>query len=273
VTPLPIDLRPDEAAVRRMWTSIDDRLPPRRARWPLALALAGAAALAAVVAWPSPPRRSTPFPDGSAIAVDDARLELLEDGPQQRTFHLHEGRARFSAGGRRRWVIEAGTARIEAIATAFEVWRTGDVLAIRVERGDLMVRSPDLPDGIRRLGAGESLTLGEKAVEPAPAPSIDRPPPPPPPKPPARKHISVERLLADADDLRRAGRLAEAVEVLGRVARSPSDPLAGMAWFTRARLLLDLGRDAEAATDLERAIDAGLPPALEQRARARLEEL
>jgi len=84
---------------------------------------------------------------------------------------------------------------------------------------------------------------------------------------------TAQQLLSRADALRNRGELAAAVDELARVAGAPADPVVAIAWFTRARLLLELNRQAEAAIDLERAIAGGLPPALEARARARLAEL
>jgi tetratricopeptide (TPR) repeat protein len=80
-------------------------------------------------------------------------------------------------------------------------------------------------------------------------------------------------VLARADGLRRRGDLAGAALVLDQIAEAPADPLNAIARFTRARILIELGRRSEAAADLRRAIAAGLPPALEARARARLAEL
>ena len=84
---------------------------------------------------------------------------------------------------------------------------------------------------------------------------------------------SAQAALAEADELRRRGDLAGAVAVLGKIDAAPDDPLVAMAWFTRARISLELGQRAAAIGDLERAIAAGLPDALEARARARLDEL
>jgi transmembrane sensor len=277
VKPLPIEVRPSEAAVRRMWSAIEDRLErPRRARHGFAVAVgavAVVAAVAAVLVLVRVPMRPTPAPRELTLG-EGARVEVLASTSREVTVLLREGLARFDTRPGRRWIVEAGRVRIEVIETAFEVARDGEVVAITVERGELLVRSPELDDGVRRLTAGASLTLRpeERAVVPAPAPPVIEAPPPPARRTP-RKTPSVERILADADDLRRAGRLDEAVRVLGRVDATPEDPLAGIAWFTRARVLLELGRDTEAVKDLRRAIDAGLPPALEARARARLAEL
>jgi transmembrane sensor len=283
VKPLPIDVRVSEAATRRMWSAIEARLErPRRTRRGVLFAAGAVAMAAAALVWfmraPVRPARAAQ----ELTLGEGARVELVESTPREVTVVLREGRARFDTRPGRTWVVEAGRARIEAVETAFEVLRDGEVVAITVERGELLVRSPELSDGQQRLGAGASLTLRPEERAVVPVPVLPAPSPSPPPivdkraptrRAPERKVPSVERILADADDLRREGRLDDAVRMLGRVEASPDDPLAGIAWFTRARVLLDLDRDAEAVIDLRRAIDAGLPPALEARARARLAEL
>jgi hypothetical protein len=298
-----------------MWSAIEDRLEPARPRYRFVFLLAPIAA-AALLVWLARPHRSVePTLDTPTIAADsDARIELLESDAQQVTLQLHEGHASFHTGRDRRLVVEAGRARVEAapsridvIETSFQVYRSEETLRIVVERGELLVRSPDIADGVRRLAAGESLVLEAAPAVEAPADRGDRAstgtrpgsndgtnePSNDGPSGSADgsnggsnrtrgvhgergqrvEKVSVEELLGDADRLRRAGKLDEAVRVLALVAEAPDDPLAGMAWLTRARVLLELGRESEAAKDLARAIDAGLPPALEQRARTRLEEL
>lgn len=78
-------------------------------------------------------------------------------------------------------------------------------------------------------------------------------------------------LLAQADAERAAGRYAQAVLVLERLARDhPADPRAGLAIFTAARIEQDqLGHPRTAADALERALAQGLPEELREDARAR----
>ncbi len=65
----------------------------------------------------------------------------------------------------------------------------------------------------------------------------------------------VDDLLLAADVARLSGHPVEALPWLARVEHEhASDPRAVLATFTRGRLLMDLGRPAEAAQELERAI-------------------
>ena len=65
----------------------------------------------------------------------------------------------------------------------------------------------------------------------------------------------VEDLLLAADVARLSGHPAEALPLLGAVARDHArDPRAVLATFTRGRLLVELGRPAEGADELERAL-------------------
>lgn len=248
------------------------------------------------------------FDDGSRITVEPGtELESLTNSGTEHRVLLHRGRARFEVepGGPRRWIVEAGHASVEVIGTVFTVERAGGDVIVEVERGRVMVRSERLPEGLRILGAAErvrvegsgALSHGgadpgetadgeiEGAIEGAgeiegeretlggsiarseahgarggtPEVSVDE----------ARAR-SAAQLLAEADEARRAGHTARALELLAQASERTGESEAALASLTRARLLSTLHRDAEAAADLRRALDAALPPALEESARYRL---
>lgn len=308
-----VEVAPDEPTVQRMWEVIDDRLEPRprasRRRLVLGTLAIATVTTAIAMTLARPERRpdssltladgspvpreitaDTRFVDGSEIQLADAHLRLLENDARQVTFFLREGRARFSIppGGARRWIVETGPVRIEVVGTVFAVARHGGDLAVSVERGAVLVRGADVPDGVARLEAGDELRIAQPGrLASGGADPPDLPPPgsgPPPeashrPGPAAAASrakqpapLSVAALLAEADQHRRRGEPEEAIRALARAAEVPGDPLAGLAWFTRARVLLELDRPHEAVDDLRRAIASGLPAALEERARARLAE-
>jgi transmembrane sensor len=84
---------------------------------------------------------------------------------------------------------------------------------------------------------------------------------------------TAKALLARADEQRRNGAINAAIDTLARTSTMPTDDSTGLAWFTRAKLLAQLGRTSEAITDFERALAAGLPTELAARAQERIDEL
>lgn len=244
---------------------------------------------------------SVALDDGSTIAIaQGASLEPLENTAERFSLLLHAGTARFDVrpGGPRRWSIEAGLVTVEVVGTAFEVRREGGAVRVSVSRGRVLVRGESVPDRVRALGAGESIEIGAEDAELAAgeitddeiaagetgaaaelpggaevaegaSPIASR----------ARRADAVPAeaatpdvatLLAQADEARRAGRIDDALAGYAAAARHEGDPQAALASFTRGRLALDHGRAADAVTDLHRALALGLPPALEETARARL---
>lgn len=227
--------------------------------------------------------------DGSVIHLaPGASLEALENTGGRMQFMLRRGRARFSVqpGGPRRWTVEAGALSVEVVGTVFSVDRDGPTVRVAVERGRVLVRGDAVPDRVRALNVGESLQVPPAALA-ARAPAALTPPvaaraaPPSPviaaPARPApaggvAPAVSVTSLLAQADEARRAGRTDEALRRLSQASRRDGDPSAALASYTRGRLLLELRRFAEAARDLRQGLRQGLPPALDESARARLVE-
>lgn len=228
--------------------------------------------------------------DGSTIAIArGCALEPLENTAQRFSLLLRAGSARFDVrpGGPRRWTIEAGAVSVEVVGTAFEVRREGAEVQVSVERGRVLVRGDLVPDHVRSLGAGESIRVGAPMPEPAsrapaspvgdvgteamerPAPSVARATRAERPDSETSSD-DVALLLAEADEERRAGRIDAALDRLATAAAREGDPQAAIASFTRGRLALDHGRPTEAVRDLRRALVAGLPPVLEETARARL---
>jgi len=185
----------DEAALQRMWQAIDARaadaaagaspaVMPRRVRQSWPAAVAGLAAVAAIViVWvrgrdPGPLLRadgaaltavvapaegvSVPLSDGSTIALAaGARFAALESTGTSFLAVLQSGRGEFDIkpGGPRRWQIECGLATVEVLGTRFSCARNEDALDVTVSRGVVLVRGEKVPDRVRRLSAGQSLHL------------------------------------------------------------------------------------------------------------------
>ena len=186
-----------ERALQRVWRSIDERRSERRprplARRMLGLALAGLAIALGVVLGlalrtrdPGPlaladgrpfaavdasTRAMLALADGSSIRLwPGTRLEPLESSGTSFNLRLSRGEARFDvrAGGPRRWLVECGLASVEVVDTEFHCARGTNRLRVSVERGTALVRGDRVPDGIRWLGAGDSLELAETTAAAAP---------------------------------------------------------------------------------------------------------
>ena len=178
----------DEDEVNGLWRDIESRQQKASARralprwtWPVP----AVAALLAFLWWrpsPEPPAplaladesplpavldgavHTGPLPldDGSQLQLDrGAVLEVLRNDARELVTVLRKGRSTFDVrpGGERRWTIEAGLLRVQVIGTRFVVARDERSVRVQVERGVVLVRGAALPDGVRRLGAGESVSV------------------------------------------------------------------------------------------------------------------
>lgn len=205
----------------------------------------------------------------------------------------------------RRWIVDAGVARVEVLGTEFSVARQEGRVEVQVVRGRVRVTSGALERGERVLESGERLLVepvGPPALSTLLEPRFDLEPevtqepvarePAPNRRQPAREGRSQEprrahgsardpeppnapdpvaTLLERADAARAEGATEEAVEHLLEIASAyPEDLRAGLAAFTAARLLLDvLDQPAAGARALDLALSLGLAEALYEPARAR----
>lgn len=245
---------------------------------------------------PSQAAVSLPLSDGSELWVDKgAVLAPLDVSDRSVVLHLVRGRTRFAVrpGGPRRWVIEAGDASIEVVGTRFSVERDNRGVQVRVEEGNVLVRSSALPDGLVRLAAGEQVRV-PKATPPVtaavPSPSSATPvtatteiiedtaplelvaapsQPAPAPKrtatqrsqaPTAAPALDADALFAIADDARVGRDYRGAIEALDRVIREHrSDTRAKLAAFTIGRIRDEQFQDlAGASLAYESALALGL---------------
>ncbi len=218
----PVEL--DEVQVQRLWRGVqsrrarqDERLRQRPVRRVAAGALAVALGLLALLVWRGPvdsPHEvgpvlavggaeapthleaageapvAVPLSDGSRLTLEPgAKLEVLENSGRTFTTALRGGRTRFDVrpGGPRRWKVEAGPVAVEVVGTVFAVERSASAVVVEVEHGVVLVRGEGVPDHVRRLTAGERLTLAlpsSRTMHPPAAPSMDghvtAPPEPPP---------------------------------------------------------------------------------------------
>ncbi|HEY7372775.1 MAG TPA: FecR domain-containing protein [Polyangia bacterium] len=183
----------DEAAVSRMWQSIDSRFPRQRRRlsasiiFAPAIAVAAGVALVAFLRHDAGPLRlangnaivavNAPatglhlaLSDGSSVELGPgARFEPIESSASTFIAVLDQGDASFDVrpGGPRRWQIECGLATVEVVGTRFSCDRAPDRLHVGVERGVVLVRGERVPNRVRRLAAGESLDVFDARVAPS----------------------------------------------------------------------------------------------------------
>ncbi|MEQ9499067.1 MAG: FecR domain-containing protein [Deltaproteobacteria bacterium] len=263
-------LRPavDERFVADVWERIEST-PPRRSPLPL---LVGAVAIAAVGAFTllrtpeAPPvvaeaptiaaGRTTTLADGSRITLsDDAEFEVLVDDLHDFVLVLDGGVVRLDVRpSARRWIVDAGVAKIEVVGTRFSVERRDDRVDVEVERGAVQVSSRFL-DGDRRLEDGTRLTIQPPA--PASDAGVTKP----------KRVPSAAKLLEAADAARREGDDRRAVRALQRLLdEHPKSDEAGYAAFTLAAIAWETGETKRAIDNWERAIEAGLPESLERAA-------
>jgi transmembrane sensor len=269
------------------------------------LKLADGRPLEALEVVASSPAASTPLSDGSVIRVEpEARIEPLASSETQLVLRLTRGRAHFNVrpSGSRRWLVEAGLATIEVIGTEFTVDRSSDRVRVEVVHGLVLVRGNTLPDGVVRLGAGQSVEV-RAARTPEALPEETHPATEKSARSrgaapagrwrealtgggyrdayavlgaeglarEAQRSESADDLFDLADVARLSGHPAEAVIPLERLlslhAKSPRAPVAAL---TLGRIRLELKSPRAAAASLEQALRLGVPQGLEEDAFVRL---
>lgn len=228
--PPPVDELSDIAwarVERRLWTELDRAPvvadePPRsspdaRRRWPWLMVGAVAAAIVAVLAWPTP-RRPLTAPASRVVTTEaatevsygDAAITIAPRSAvvmQGQADHgvailLERGRATFAVAprvGRPPFVVLAGAVQVRVVGTRFTVTRSGDDARVDVAHGEVEVvawgRREVLLDGASWSSDGVREAAGERPVTipnpggvaaahfspsvPAPAQAPSRPSPPP----------------------------------------------------------------------------------------------
>lgn len=323
-----------EARVHRLWTGVETRLRagPRRPRWRFAAVVATVAVVATGAALIGPRVSNAPMTasawqnaklvtgsdamdvaldDGSRIRLDSSTaLQVTESETRSVRLRLQHGRVLCDVKHEpeRAFHVHAAGVDVRVVGTRFSVAVDDTALEtkvqVHVERGAVEVRSPNKPDQVRRLTAGETWSITtRKQIEPlpesapaasAPAPTgaVALPEPASPPTPvtsgaaprgpnganevePTVETGSAKQLLELAGDARRAGhaeRAAAAYEALLR--RFPGDSRAGLAAFELGRLRMDrLGDNAGAVQALSRAIQLAPGSGMQEDALARLTQL
>ena len=163
---------------RALWRSVGprpqaqpvERRRPHRMRW----AMAAAAALAMLVAWPEAWLRlqadhrsthvvqSVNLPDGSRAVLDADSAIAVRFDAHAREIELLRGRAWFevSPDAQRRFSVRAGNGLVEDISTAFSVARSDGRVETQVGQGRVRVASP-VDGGWTYLQVGQRAVYGE----------------------------------------------------------------------------------------------------------------
>lgn len=290
------DETPDDETVERLWEATRGKLRPARPAWQRVALPATMVAVAATVLvllfvrpWRAPELlvradgqplstmiATTPqvvaLSDGTTIELETgARLEPMAERPGFASFRLDAGRARFAVptSTSRRWSLDGGIAVIDFGGAAFAAWRQDGELEVRVFTGEVTLRGKAVPNGEKRLVAGESLSLGNSHAPPPPPVIAPVPPPAEPPSEPAPRRVldkdtaahrplprlAANQARADWRALADQARFAEAYAQLG--ATGVSEASARSASMDELLMLADVARRAghpqEAIPVLERA--------------------
>jgi transmembrane sensor len=224
--------------------------------------------------------------DSRIRTTAEGELEVLENSQARFSLHLVRGAARFEVtpGTGRQWRVETGQVSVEVVGTIFVVARDEANVRVAVERGVVVVRGARVPDGVRRLAAGEHLEVGPPKDAPGPQAAEALPSPPrikprtsstqPPAIAPARPQ-SVESpasLLSAADLARLEEKPEQAVSMLrALVERWPESAEAPLAAFTAANLLVEAGQIDAAHDWYQRALELRLEEPLAEAARRALD--
>ncbi len=198
------------------------------------------------------------FSDGSSIVALAAgtQLEPLAISGTDVVLHLVEGSVliQVNKGGPRRWRVEAGALSVEVVGTTFEVSRRRDRSRVSVSEGVVLVRGASIPDGIRKVAAGEHVEVVAQAAKEGLAPRLDLPSDqtaqPPDSTPAKRASRELQPAAADLmdqfDKARAEGKWGSAqVALESLLRRFPSDPQVGLAAYQLAILKQRRGAPAE----------------------------
>jgi hypothetical protein len=205
----------------------------------------------------SPDQRTVRFRDGSTLLGSPGTvLEPLALTGQKVVLRLAWGRVDVHVveGGSRSWAIEAGTLSVEVVGTRFTVDRGPRGAKVRVREGVVLVRSPELEDGVERLARGEEVTLADPSTKLASPKSLEHPSEP----------ADVEALLREADQARLSGDLSGARDALETMLDQHSDdPRAALAAYQLALVREQQGESGSAvvaafASACERAFGGSL---------------
>lgn len=117
-------------------------------------------------------QRTITLPDDSKVMLNTATRLRVDYGKQQRRVVLLRGEAWFavSRDPTRPFTVDAGSARVTALGTAFNIYRDGGTADITVTEGVVRVTELDAPGGrpaqTETLYANQQVTAGAGGLQP-----------------------------------------------------------------------------------------------------------
>jgi transmembrane sensor len=251
----------EEDDVQRMHRAIEARGARDGRRWIAGAAAFASACVIAAIVWlqepalregvrlidgrapsvlevPASAAKASPFDfdDGSRLVLDPgARLETLDNRGVQVVLLVEHGRIELELQPTPyRWIVECGLATIEVIGATLEVDRSERGVRVRVEEGEVLIRSVRVRDGIRKLRRGESVAIALEIVD-APASEAENEIPPKKieqisaepknaePKNAARKNVEQKNVARDPVEAPKLPEL-EKPELTAREPEAPKPP-------------------------------------------------
>ncbi len=204
--------------------------------------------------------------DGSEVVLSpDAQVKIEEQGEELIRVAQTAGEARYDVtpNPKRRFVVRVGDVTVRVLGTAFTVDLAHEKVKVHVVRGRV-----EIDDGRKttELALGETLEVAAHRPAEPPVPSASAGPDK---KAPATAGVTVEALLAKADEARAAHKYEEAANALRTlVAMHPGDGRVASALFTLGRVERARGRHAPAAEAFARCHKAAPHGALAEDALA-----
>lgn len=192
-----LDMWADLACIKQLYSQSETTLPTRSAnsaRW-LGVGAASAACLAlALILWPNSPQHSDPLrfqtavgeqrtvelEDNSTLILNTNSQVTVQFSEQHRSLKLLSGEVYFSVAkdAQRPFKVDAGSAQVTALGTAFNIHRHGEHATIAVAEGVVqvteVVATGTRPAAVEILHAEQQLDAGPDGLDHAAPADLNR---------------------------------------------------------------------------------------------------
>lgn len=110
---------------------------------------------------PADKHRTVALEDGSTVVLGADAAVAVHFSPQRRSLDIRRGEAYFEVRGNpgRPFVVEAGSVRVTALGTAFNVIRDADRITVTVTEGVVEVRNAGATSAVSRIAVGQRAVL------------------------------------------------------------------------------------------------------------------